>query len=94
MSIFQTPMSEMLYFKEWREILDARKRVIFKRHLAKNDIPFRYDMKTADLQALYFMSKGYSVQRFNEERQKYRKWEWTLFYSYLNPQIVKEYFGH
>ncbi len=96
MSIFKTPLPEKNESFPYtrNEVLAARKRVVFKRHLAKNNIPFRHEMATDELQALYFMSKGHSVQRFNEERKSYRKWGWTAFYPYLNPQTVKGCFGH
>ena len=78
MSIFRMPLQEVLLLNNWREILEARKRVVYKRYLAKMNLPFSTTMPTEDLKALYFIARGVQIQRWPiDVRQNYRRWKET-----------------
>lgn len=74
---WQLPLSEVPEDRR-AEVLEARKRVIFKRRLAQLDIPYDKDAPTDDLRRLYFLSLGYNVQRQPEDpRRKFKNWMLT-----------------
>jgi hypothetical protein len=64
-----------MLLNNWREIVEARKRVCYKRALAKRGIEFNVNDSTAALKTLYYAFKGHIAQVWPEEyRKHFRRW--------------------
>ncbi len=92
MSRFKLPLSRVRQLNNCQEIIEARKRVIYKRFLAKNEIPFDINAPTQQLKTLYFaIAKKEVVQHWPEDFRKYfRRWGETEILKILREEKEAE----